>query len=89
MLIVLAIIISGTELNSLGSTLDELETDLSYKGNVYHSLPDSSSDRSASVTAEDTDTYISFHEVWLDYIEGCFISYPSLILPDEFIFLLL
>ncbi|KAG5009587.1 hypothetical protein JHK87_018102 [Glycine soja] len=29
----------GTKLNSLGSTLDELEIDLSYKGNVYHSLP--------------------------------------------------
>ncbi|RZB62938.1 protein TRM32-like isoform X2 [Glycine soja] len=53
----------GTELNSLGSTLDELETDLSYKGNVYHSLPDSSSDRNASVTAEDTDNTSNFKYV--------------------------
>ncbi|RDX85007.1 Protein TRM32, partial [Mucuna pruriens] len=43
----------GTELNTRGSTLDELETDSSYKGSVYYSLPDSSN-RSASVIAEDT-----------------------------------
>ncbi|XP_027342243.1 uncharacterized protein LOC113855020 [Abrus precatorius] len=45
----------GTRLNTPGSTLEELESDLSYKGSVYHSLPDSLSNRNASVTAEDTD----------------------------------
>ncbi|XP_003543514.2 protein TRM32 isoform X2 [Glycine max] len=42
----------GTKLNSLRSTLDELETDLSY-----------SSDRNASVTAEDTDNTSDFKYV--------------------------
>ncbi|TKY48420.1 TRM32 protein [Spatholobus suberectus] len=52
-----------TEWNARGSTLDELETDLSYKGSVYYSLPDSSFNRNASVTAEDTDNISNFKYV--------------------------
>lgn len=53
MLTGLVIIISGTELYTQVSTLEELEADLSDKGSVW---PDSSSNRNASgITAEDTD----------------------------------
>lgn len=57
MLIVLAIIISDTELNTQGSALDKLETDLSCTRSAY------SSNRNASVTAEDTNNTSNFKYV--------------------------